>query len=192
VTSKYARTERERRFVCAAPPPRTAVVRRRLIVDRYLDGTRLRLRRVEELDGSGPAVHKLTQKLPGSPWGELTTMYISEQEHTLLTSLPAAVLVKERWSVPPLGYDVFRGPLEGLVLAEVEFEDDGTAAAYEPPDGAHEVTDDLRFTGGALVRARPEDVLSAARAVLGAARAVQGAARAAQSSAVQATSSGPA
>jgi len=170
MASKYARPERERRFLCAAPPRRAGVVRRRLIVDRYLDGTRLRLRRVEELDGSGPAVHKLTQKLPGEPWGELTTMYLSEQEHAVLAGLRAAVVVKERWSVPPLGYDVFHGALEGLVLAEVEFEDDDSAAAYQPPDGVQEVTYDLRFTGGALVRARPEDVLAAARAVQGTAR----------------------
>jgi hypothetical protein len=158
--SKYARTERERRFVCAAPPPLGDVVRRRRIVDRYLDGTRLRLRRVEELDGTGPAVHKLTQKLPGDPWGELTTIYVSEHEYALLSALPAAVLVKERWSVPPLGYDVFRGALEGLVL--VEFEDDVTAAAFVPAAGLGEVTHDVRFEGGALVRTAPQDVLRAA------------------------------
>jgi CYTH domain-containing protein len=142
------------------------VVRRRLIVDRYLDGTRLRLRRVEDLDGTGPAALKLTQKVPGAPWGELTTIYVSEQEYALLCGLPAAVLVKERQSVPPLGYDVFRGALGGLVLAEAEFDDDPSAAAYRPPDGLREVTDDVRFTGGALVRADPQEALRAAQAVL--------------------------
>jgi len=162
VPSKYARTERERRFLCAAPPPPGDVVRRRLIVDRYLDGTRLRLRRVEELDGPGPAVHKLTQKLPGDPWGELTTIYVSEHEYTLLCALPGAELVKERWSVPPLGYDVFRGHLEGLVLAEVEFDDDQAAADYRPLGGLREVTADSRFTGGTLARTDPPDTLRAA------------------------------
>ncbi|MGY4642767.1 hypothetical protein [Cellulomonas sp. URHB0016] len=164
--SKYARTERERRFVCAAPPPPDAVVRRRRIEDRYIDGTRLRLRRVEEVDGAGPAVHKLTQKLPGDPWGELTTMYVSEQEYTLLCALPAALLMKERWSAPALGYDMFRGPLEGLVLAEAEFEDDVTAASFVPPTGLWEVTGDVRFTGGALVRTAPQDVLRTALELL--------------------------
>jgi len=135
MSSAYARTERERRFLCAAPPPAHDVVRTRLITDRYVDGTRLRLRKVDELTGSGPTVHKLTQKLPGEPWGELTTIYVSEEEHALLATLPAAVLTKERRSVPPLGYDVFRGPLAGLVLAEVEFADDASAAAFQPPAG---------------------------------------------------------
>jgi len=164
--SVYARKERERRFLCAAPPPASDVVRSRLITDRYLDGTRLRLRTVDELDGSGPPVHKLTQKVPGEPWGELTTIYVSDDEHALLATLPAAVLTKERRSVPPLGYDVFRGPLAGLVLAEVEFADDASAAAYQPPAGLHEVTQDRRFSGGVLVRSDPADVLRAARDVV--------------------------
>jgi len=166
MSSAYARTERERRFLCAAPPPAHDVVRTRLITDRYVDGTRLRLRKVDELTGSGPTVHKLTQKLPGEPWGELTTIYVSEEEHALLATLPAAVLTKERRSVPPLGYDVFRGPLAGLVLAEVEFADDASAAAFQPPAGLHEVTDDPRFAGGVLVRTDPAAVLLAAQDVL--------------------------
>ncbi|MBO9554029.1 hypothetical protein [Cellulomonas sp.] len=166
VRSAYARTERERRFLCAAPPPDADVVRRRLITDRYLDGTRLRLRTVEEVDRSGPAVHKLTQKLPGEPWGELTTIYVSTSEHALLATLPAAVLTKERRSVPPLGYDVFRGALTGLVLAEAEFTDDASAAAFEAPAGLHEVTRDRRFSGGVLVRTDPAQILQAAQDVL--------------------------
>jgi hypothetical protein len=48
---KYARVERERRFLLAGPPPAPAVTASRRITDRYLPGTRLRLRRVECLDG---------------------------------------------------------------------------------------------------------------------------------------------
>jgi CYTH domain-containing protein/CHAD domain-containing protein len=47
--------------------------------------------------------------------------------------------------------DVFHGDLQGLVLAEVEFDDDESMAAFEPPDwfGA-EVTDDESYTNAAL------------------------------------------
>lgn len=141
-------------------------MRSRRITDRYVDGTRLRLRRVDELDGAGPPVHKLTQKLPGEPWGELTTMYVSGEEYAVLATLPAAVLTKVRRSVPPLGYDVFAGPLSGLVLAEVEFVDDASAAAFRSPAGLREVTDDPRFEGGVLVRTDPAAVLLAAQEVL--------------------------
>lgn len=57
---KYARIERERRFLLDRFPS-ADVVRIRHITDRYIDGTCLRLR--EQTDDSGPAVFKLTQKI---------------------------------------------------------------------------------------------------------------------------------
>ena len=62
---KYARVERERRFLLARPPPAPAVIASRRITDRYLPGTRLRLRRVDHLDG-GTCEFKLTQKVPAA------------------------------------------------------------------------------------------------------------------------------
>ena len=59
----YARVERERRFLLAGPPPASAVTASRRITDRYLPGTRLRVRRAEWLDG-GECEFKLTQKVP--------------------------------------------------------------------------------------------------------------------------------
>jgi hypothetical protein len=41
---KYARVERERRFLLAGPPPAPAVTTSRRITDRYLPGMRLRVR----------------------------------------------------------------------------------------------------------------------------------------------------
>lgn len=164
--SAYARPERERRFLVAGPPDDSRVTTRRAITDRYVDGTRLRLRRTVDLD-DGTTRLKLTQKLPGHPWGVLTTIYLSPAEHAVLEALPAVVLTKERRSAPPLGYDVFDGPLTGLVLAEVEFAFDADAAAFAPPPDHVEVTGDPRFTGGHLVRADPATVIAAAAALLG-------------------------
>jgi hypothetical protein len=92
---KYARIERERRFLLAEPPQPAAVTVRRHITDRYLPGTRLRLRRSEGLPG-GVCELKLTQKVPsdrsGPVQGLITNTYLSPAEYELLASLPAATL----------------------------------------------------------------------------------------------------
>ncbi|SHN19473.1 CYTH domain-containing protein [Actinacidiphila paucisporea] len=159
---KYARVERERRFLLAEAPAPSAATVTRMITDRYLVGTRLRLRRAERSDGGCEL--KLTQKvpvaLPGAVQGLITNTYLSSAEYDLLASLPAAVLSKARFSLPPFGVDVFEGPLKGLVLAEAEFTTDGEAQSFvPPPECVAEVTDDARFTGGRLVETSRPDLL---------------------------------
>jgi CYTH domain-containing protein len=62
------------------------------------------------------------------------------------------MLSKVRYSVPPLGIDVFEGTLEGLRLVEAEFNSAAKAHAFVLPDFIlQEVTSDVRFTGGQLV-----------------------------------------
>ncbi|GGM06120.1 hypothetical protein GCM10012279_24890 [Micromonospora yangpuensis] len=161
---KYARVERERRFLLARPPLPAAVTVSRRITDRYLAGTRLRLRRAESLPG-GACEFKLTQKVPAQRTGHLqgliTNIYLSPAEYDLLAGLPAATLSKTRLSVPPLGIDVFDPPLHGLILAEAEFTTDEAARTFlPPPQVVAEVTDDIRFTGGSLVHAHRDDLLS--------------------------------
>jgi CYTH domain-containing protein len=161
---KYARVERERRFLLAGPPTAAAVTASRQITDRYLPGTRLRLRRVD-YSGSGACEFKFTQKVPagrpGFVQGLITSTYLSAAEYNLLASLPAEVLSKTRLSVPPLSIDVFDPPLHGLVMADVEFSTDEAAQSFLlPPAAIAEVTDDVRFTGGSLVRTRRHDLLA--------------------------------
>lgn len=160
---KYARVERERRFLLAAAPATRETVAEHRITDRYLTGTRLRLRRVEPT-GGGESIYKLTQKVPGGSGhvqGLITNTYLSKAEYGVLTALPADVLSKTRLTMPPFGVDVFDPPLNGLVLAEVEFTDDKTAAAFPAPDEAvAEVTEDHRFTGGSLVRTGRDGLLN--------------------------------
>jgi hypothetical protein len=106
---KYARIERERRFLVARFPTDATVVRIRRITDHYIEGSRLRLR--EQRDDDAPPVFKLTQKIPapaaGAQQGDITTMYLSEEEFRLLAQVPARVLQKTRYSMPPFGIDVF-------------------------------------------------------------------------------------
>ena len=159
--TKYARFEYERRFLLAEQPAatRTQIVD---ILDRYIVGTRLRLRRVQPVPPAGqPPTFKLTQKVPaddGGP-GLITNTYLSASEYDLLATLPAAVLAKRRHSIPPLGVDVFGGPLTGLVLAEAEFDTDGECRTFEPPHFViAEVTIDPRFTGGRLAVTSTEEL----------------------------------
>ena len=161
---KYARVERERRFLLASPPPSSAVTATRRITDRYLPGTRLRLRRVDD-PSSEAREFKFTQKVPadrpGYVQGLITNTYLSATEYDLLATLPAEVLSKTRFSVPPLSIDVFDPPLHGLVLADAEFTTDEAARSFLlPPVAIAEVTDDARFTGGNLVRTGRHDLLA--------------------------------
>ena len=69
---------------------------------------------------------------------------------------------KTRYEVDAGGHtatvDVFRGALDGLVLAEVEFDSEEEATRFEPPGWfGREVTSDARWSNAALARhGRPE------------------------------------
>ncbi len=152
---KYARPELERRFLlaCVAADPPVRSVR---IFDRYLSGTRIRLREIRDVTESVPEVmYKLTQKIPtadGRP-GLITTMYLSADEHATLARLPADCLEKVRHRTPPFGVDVFEGQLSGLILAEAEFVSRDEMTRFEPPiPVVAEVTTDRRLAGGTLAR----------------------------------------
>lgn len=159
---KYARLERERRFLLNTVPD-AKVVRTVRIADRYLIGTRLRLRQMAERSSDNTLVgmeYKLTQKVPAADGGPglITTVYLDAAEHAALMQVPAAVLDKTRLSIPPLGVDVFDGQLAGLILAEAEFDDDESMTRFvAPPDSVAEVTHDRCLTGGRLAdTTRPE------------------------------------
>jgi len=161
---KYALPERERRFLLREVPP-GEVVRTRRLTDDYVRGTRLRVRRsVETAAGVEETFYKLTQKVPapdGTP-GLITNFYLSAAEYELLATLPAQRLEKTRYSVPPFGIDVFEPPLDGLFIAEIEFDGEEASRAFPPPAFAvAEVTHDLRFTGGRLITTTREQLRAA-------------------------------
>ena len=151
---KYARIERERRWLLApAPLSDDAGV---LIEDRYLAGTRLRLRRM--IDTAGGVTFKLTKKYEAAdPLARaIVTAYLDSAEHAVFATLPGIDLVKRRGPLVANGVtysvDRFEGALAGLVLAEVEWPDDAGLRLLPPPPGAvREVSDDPRYQGGSLV-----------------------------------------
>jgi CYTH domain-containing protein len=157
---RYARPERERRFLVRHRPPLSDPPR--LIDDRYVDGTQLRLRRLRV---GAETVYKLTQKVRADEADPVdvstTNMYLTAGEHRRLSALPAAELRKRRYVVPAGGQsfvlDVFEGQLRGLLLAEIEVED-RTDNLELPAWFGREVTRDHRYSGGALARAGADEI----------------------------------
>lgn len=150
---KYARVERERRWLLPRLPPglEGEVL---LIEDRYLLGTRLRLRNVTATDGS--VVRKLGHKVRlGAGPAEIacTSLYLDESEWDRLLDLPAHQLSKRRTrcrvEAATIAVDEFMGPLAGLVIAEI----DGPGRLPEDWAAIAEVSDDERYTGAALAAA---------------------------------------
>jgi CYTH domain-containing protein len=155
--SKYAWVERERRWLCRTLP-RDRVLRSERITDLYVTDTQLRLREAVPLDGGKP-MRRLGRKADVEPSVRLlTSIYLSDKEFEILSSLPGRVLTKTRHYVGQMhgievSVDEFAGELSGLIMAEAEFDDMDTLSSYPMPDFAFvEVTEDHRYTGGELVR----------------------------------------
>jgi CYTH domain-containing protein len=128
------------------------------IIDLYVTGTRLRLREATPLDG-GPPMRRLTRKADvDAATRLLTSIYLAPEEFALLSGLPGKVIRKTRHRLAldggaTMSVDRFEGVLAGLILAEREFETHDAMAAFLAPDFCvREVTDDPRYTGGALIR----------------------------------------
>jgi CYTH domain-containing protein len=105
-------------------------------------------------------VYKLGQKEAPAPPDfsrtTITTIYLSRAEYDVFAPLPSHELQKRRYRIEEDGrvfsVDVFEGALTGLILAEVTFEAaEEMARQWQLPSWVlREVSDDVRFTGGAL------------------------------------------
>ena len=154
---KYARCEFERRWlVNRAERPVLDGTPSTLIEDRYIDGTRLRLRRMTR---GARTVLKLTKKYETerAEARPIVTAYLAEAEYAVFATLPARPMVKRRYSLAIDGswwsLDLFEGPLAGLELIEAEAADEAALAALVPPPWAvKEVTYDPRYQCGALAQ----------------------------------------
>jgi hypothetical protein len=103
---KYARYELERRWLVERLPERADAGS--AIVDRYIEGTRLRLRHAE-----APHVqYKLSQKEAPAPpdyaRAVITTIYLSGKEYEVFAALPASELRKRRHHLCRYSIDVSR------------------------------------------------------------------------------------
>jgi CYTH domain-containing protein len=162
---KYAHIERERRWL-VDPAARPAIdgVSEVLIEDRYIVGTRCRLRRMTDV-ATGRQALKLTRKYDvADPLARpIVTAYLVPEEYEVFAALAALPLTKRRFAVraggEPWSLDRFEGALAGLELIEIEWPDDAGLRALTPPGWiTREVSDDPRYQGGSLVaHGIPED-----------------------------------
>lgn len=131
VSLKYAVVERERRYLLASLPE--GVTTTMEIVDRYVTGTRLRLREVRE--GDGTVIRKLGHKVrltEGPAEVACTNFYLNDEEWAVLSALPATLLRKRRHVVS----------LDGLVIAVDEHEDGSLVAEIDDGDHPSQVVPD--------------------------------------------------
>ena len=157
--SKYARIERERRYLLRdLPEGLTRADPHLQITDNYITGTRLRLRKVREPRTNKWTV-KFTQKFAPNPDDLsrtiITNTYLNALEAETLSVFNTNEIRKNRYYFDFEGrrfsVDMFLGDLFGLVLAEVGFETDEELDNYrKPPFALADVTNIPLFSGGSL------------------------------------------
>lgn len=154
ISLKYAVVERERRYRVAGFPE--GVVGTAQIVDRYVTGTRMRLREVRE--GDGTVTRKLGHKVrltDGPAAVACTNLYLDEEEWALLVTLPATVLRKTRHLVERDGLRVAIDEHEdGTLVAEIDDGDHPSSLVPEWLDVIEDVTRDEAWTGARLAHDR--------------------------------------
>ena len=157
--SKYARVERERRYLLQdLPEGLTRADPHLQITDNYITGTRLRLRKVREPRTNKWTV-KFTQKFAPNPDDLsrtiITNTYLNVLEAETLSVFNTNEIRKNRYYFDFEGHrfsvDMFLGDLFGLVTAEVGFETDEELDNYrQPPFALADVTNIPLFSGGKL------------------------------------------
>src|SRR5215471_2744946 len=157
--SKYARIERERRYLLADLPEGLTRAEHHLqITDNYITGTRLRIRKVRD-PRTNKWVVKFTQKFAPDPEDLsrtiITNLYLNATEAETLSIFEANEVRKNRYYFDFEGrrfsIDMFLGDLFGLVLAEVSFETDAELERFpKPPFVIADVTNNSIFSGGRL------------------------------------------
>jgi len=165
--SKYARVERERRYLLQdLPEGMTRADPHLQITDNYITGSRLRIRKVRDPRTNKWTV-KFTQKFAIEPSDLsrtiITNTYLNAMEAEVLSVFDSNEIRKNRYYFDYEGrkfsVDMFLGDLFGLVLAEVDFETDEELDAFPtPPFAIVDVTNNELFSGGKLSQLTFADV----------------------------------
>jgi CYTH domain-containing protein/CHAD domain-containing protein len=153
--TSVATVERERRFLVDVPPPEVVPSGPVLLRQGYLAAGEQRSVRVRDAgaDGctltvkGGQGLERIELEWPitrddfDAAWPLTDGQRIEKVRH----SIPQGSLVIE--------LDVFGGDLDGLVIAEVEFDSVEASDAFEPPAWfGREVTEDGRYSNASLAR----------------------------------------
>ena len=150
---KYAVVERERRYLLASLPSEL-VARTDEIIDRYVVGTRLRLREVRKPDGT--VIRKLGHKVrlgEGPAKVACTNFYLDDAEWDLLVALPARGLRKKRHMIQRGGLVVAVDEHEdGTLIAEIDDRDEPSDLVPDWLEVVRDVSHDEEWTGARLAR----------------------------------------
>jgi adenylate cyclase len=151
-------TEIERKWLLAGDlPAEVLAVEAELIEQGYLvigsDGSEVRLRRK-----SGRPV--LTVKSAGTLSRSETEIDLAEEQYTALWPATEGrrVIKRRRRLGNGIEVDLYEGALDGLAVAELEFDSESAAAGFVPPDWfGLEVTEDRAYKNQQLAsRGRPQ------------------------------------
>jgi CYTH domain-containing protein len=163
---KYSRMEYARRFLV---PPEAVWKKftepyQKRHDDKYLSGSRLRLRILTDSD-SDRQIIKLTKKHESeSPYfRQIKTIILTTDEYRIFYALKGKRVTKIRhyhhYKDLVFSIDVFENELSGLVICEIELNDlEDLMSAIPPPYVTCEVTEDPFFTGAGLARKSGEDL----------------------------------
>lgn len=165
--SRYARVERERRYLLQdLPDGLTRADPHLQITDNYITGTRIRIRKVRDPSTNKWTV-KFTQKFAPNPADFsrtiITNIYLNALEAETLSVFDANEIRKNRYPFEFEGrsfsVDMFLGDLFGLVLAETSFETDEELESFaKPAFVVADVTSNELFTGGKLCQLNFADI----------------------------------
>ena len=133
---KYSILEVERRWLAIVDQlPDISTLPRVVITDKYIETSRLRLRVVEQQDGT---IYKLSKKYgKTSDIAEpITNIYLDENEYRVLSALPGRILVRERfiYEFKEMRYSINKvSHGSGPTLIEVEFPSEAEAMSFRAP-----------------------------------------------------------
>lgn len=154
---KYARVERERKFLLSERPD-LIKWNKKFIQDKYITNTNLRLRKVTE---ENEVVYKLGKKenLDSSVQinQKITTIYLTESEYLVFNKLEGYLLSKTRYyksiNEEVIAIDEIKLISEIIYLAEVEFNTEEEMLRYQLPFlYIKEITEDIKYTGVELAK----------------------------------------
>jgi CYTH domain-containing protein len=164
--TKYTRVEFERRFLLKPDVDWKSFVEpySKRLEDKYLTGTRLRLRVMTDLD-TGRQLIKLTKKAesPSPYFRTISRILLDPPEFELFNRLDGHPIRKVRYyfnhSSNVYSLDVFEDELDGLLLSEVSADSLDELMLIEPPPFVLcEVTEDQFFDGGELCKIAQADL----------------------------------
>ncbi len=120
-----------------------------IIIDKYLSGTRLRLR---SMDGGSGVKYKLGKKYGDNRnYSEsITNIYLSSEEYELLRQSTGVEVTKTRYRIAGGSLDIYTDDQRPIIFS-VEFRSEAEAMIYQPPEFVlDEVTDNQAYSGYVL------------------------------------------